>query len=124
MNFPNKQQGMSFSGWLLVIVVIGGMVSLGANLAPLYFDFSTIGAVLESMEREPGLNDKSEGELKALILKRLTMNNIRDFDIGHKMVIKKDSDRTNIDMQYESRVPLFGNLELVAKFEKHVLLRD
>jgi hypothetical protein len=76
------------------------------------------------MEREPGLVNKTVPDIKAMLIKRMKLNNIRDFDLDNRMVITRASDRITIDMKYEGRVPLAGNLDIVASFEKHVQLRD
>ena len=124
MKFPKKQQGLSVSGWLFLIVLIGGMVSLIAKLAPYYFDFNTVSAVLDTMSREQGMVDKTVPEIRTILVKRMKLNNIRDFDIDHRMTITRAADRTTIEMKYEARVPLAGNVDIVANFEKNVQLRD
>jgi len=124
MSFLKKQAGLSASGWMFLIVIIGGIVSLGAKLAPYYFDHTTVSTILEGMTNEPGLIEKRIPELDALIIKRLKLNNIRDFDLGNRMVMNRGSDRIIIDLNYEVRIPLVANLELLASFEKHVELRD
>jgi len=124
MNFPKQQRGMSGSGWLLLIVVLSGLVSVGAKLAPHYFDFNTISQVLDAMTREQGLVNRSVPDIKAQLVKRLKLNSIRDFDFENRMVIKRASDRIIIDMKYEVRVKLVANLALVSDFEKKVELRN
>jgi hypothetical protein len=124
MNNLKKQSGLSASGWIFLVLIIGGFVSIGAKLAPYYFDHTTVSTILKSMTNEPGLVDKRIPELDAMIVRRLKLNNIRDFDLGNRLVMKRGSDRIIIDLDYEVRIPLVSNLELVASFEEHVELRD
>ena len=124
MNLPGKQQGLSTSGWIFLILIIGGLTTLGMKLAPHYMDFNTITTLLDNMSREQGLVDKRASEIKAMITKRLKLNNIRDFGLDEKLTIKRASDRLIIELNYDAKVPIAGNLQLLATFAHKVELRD
>lgn len=124
MKARRSQQGLSLSGIIIVLLMAGAATSVGLKLVPFYMDFNTIGAFLDTMAQENGMVNKRTVELKAIITKRLKMNNIRDFKVEDRMTIKRAADRVIIDLDYEIREPVVYNISLLLSFKKKVELRD
>ena len=119
----NRQAG-NLGGWILAILMFGGLLSIGSQVVPLYLDHSTMSTLLDKMAAEPGVSLRGDGELRAMMKQRFKMNNIRDFDIEEHVVIKRTPQGTEVIMDYEVRLPLFFNLDLIAAFDKEAKLSD
>jgi hypothetical protein len=124
MNLPNKQQGMSASGWIFLILIIGGMTTIGMKLIPFYMDFGTVKTVLNDMSQEPGLVNKRLSVIEGMIVKKLKLNNIRDFGVKDRITLKRASDRVVIDVMYNEKIPVVANIQLLVSFDHRVELRD
>ena len=120
----NYSRGMGTGGWIFLIFVVGGVVTIGTKLAPLYLDHNTMSSILDGLASEQGIVDKRTDDIDDMIRKRFKMNNIRDFDFKKGMKITRPEDRVVVDLNYEVRVPLIGNVDLVAHFDHHTEMRN
>ena len=123
MNLRNHQHGASLAGWIVIILVFGSTISIGAKLAPLYFTHNTMSEVLDQMAAEDGLAFLGKRELYASLRKRFKINSIRDFAIEEKVEIERTANGTELRLVYEERLPLVHNVDLIASFSKIVELR-
>ena len=118
----NKQTG-GVGSWLFIILIFGGALSIAFKIIPLYMDHSTMSNVLDGMATEDGMAGKPRATLKSAITQKFKMNNIRDFSVKDNVEIKRTANGTEIIMDYEFRLKLVKNLDLIADFEKTVELR-
>ena len=123
MKFSNRQRGLGVAGWLILIVVFGGITTIGMKLVPLYLDHNTMSNIIDGVAAEPNIGNKRNIDIQEMIINRFKINNIRDFDWKKNLVIKRDSEGVKIILDYEARVPLAGNVDLMAKFYKEANIR-
>jgi hypothetical protein len=116
---PNKQKGMTAIGWLLVIAVVVIFALVGLKLIPVYFDGYKIAASMDSLASDQDARNKGPGEIKKLLLKRLDINMIYDIK-PEDIDITRSTNGYNVEIDYEPRVNLFGNLYFVVVFDKTV----
>lgn len=124
MNLPQYQRGLSMVGWMFLIMIIGSLITVGTKLAPLYIDHNTMANILDRLAEEKGMVVKRNVELTRIIKKRFKMNGIRTFDLKKNMSMKRPENRVIITLDYEVRLPLVYNVDLIASFEKQTVLRD
>ena len=74
---------------------------------------------MESLQNEPGITRKSKAEIRKLIGRRFDVNDVRELDPKLASIVQKSGVLT-VTMVYERRTSLFGNIDLVAKFNKEV----
>ncbi|MBI1421914.1 MAG: DUF4845 domain-containing protein [Gammaproteobacteria bacterium] len=119
MQGPGKQKGMTAIGWLLVIAVVAIFALAALKLIPVYIDTYKISDSMNSLVTDPEAHNKSAVELRRMLLKRLDINMIYDIkadDIG----INRSSKGYNVEIDYEPRIQLVGNLYFVVVFDKTV----
>ena len=119
----NRQTG-GVGSWLLIIIMFGGALSVAFKIIPLYMDHNTMSNILDSMATEDGLAGKPRTLLENSIQQKFKMNNIRDFPVKDNIEIKRTANGTEVIMDYEVRIKLIKNLDLIADFEKTVELRN
>ena len=119
----NRQTGNA-GGWILAILIFGGLMTVAATLVPVYLDHNTMSGLLDKMAEEPGLSNSGDTELRDLMKKRFKLNNIRDFDLEEHVDFERTKKGTEIVMDYEVRMKLIKNIDLIAAFDKKVLLRE
>lgn len=122
-SFPHKQRGVGFAGWLIIILLLGGVLSIGTKLVPVYLDNNTISDLMDKLSEEPDMSIKNKAEIFKILTNRLKLNNIRDFKVDENMDVVRTKDGTALVLNYEQRVPVAGNLDLIASFHKEVMLR-
>jgi hypothetical protein len=77
--------------------------------------------VLLSLEQEPLITKKSPGEVRKLIHRRLKVNGVYKMD-KDAIKISKKSGVTKVDISYETREHMVGNVDVVVSFSKQIEL--
>ena len=119
MQLKNKQKGLTGISIMMIVVVIAFAAAIFLKIMPVYFDAFKVGDVVSAMKDERGLGDKSNNEIASMILKRLDVNMVSDVTKEH-IFIEKTKNDVFIDVEYEVRKKMFGNLDVVISFKKSV----
>ena len=115
LNTLKYQAGMTGLGWLTVIALVLFFALLIVKLVPTYIEHYSIKTVLHSLEEEPLITQKTPKQVRELITKRLTINSVYDMD-PKAITITKESGVLTVDIAYEVRKPMFGNIDVVMSF--------
>jgi len=119
MRNPQKQKGMSAIGWILVAMVVGVFALVAIKLIPVYIQGYEIGSSMDAMAGDQSLHGKSPLDLKKALMRRLDINMI--YDIHEDDIdITRSGDGYDIEIDYEPRIQLFGNLYFVVVFDRTV----
>jgi hypothetical protein len=114
-----QQRGMTAIGWLIVLALIAFFTLITLRLAPLYMEFYKVVSVLESLQKEPGVTRKTKAEIRTLISRRFDVNDVSGVSAKQASIVPK-GDVLTVGINYERRVSVFGNIDVVAKFNKEV----
>ncbi|MES9811489.1 MAG: DUF4845 domain-containing protein [Candidatus Thiodiazotropha sp.] len=117
MQSLQKQKGLTFISWLVILVVAGFLVYVGIKITPVYIDHYAVKAALASVKNEPLSARKSKREIRNMILKRLDINSIRHINKDH-INIKRSGNTTTINVTYEERRPIVYNISLLMTFDE------
>ena len=118
---PKSQKGMTAIGWLLILMMVGVFALVGIKLIPVYLDGYKIASSMEALAADSSMHGKSPRELKTNLLKRLDINMVYDIK-GEDIDVARDQNGFSVEIDYEPRVPLFGNLYFVVVFDKTVVV--
>ena len=121
MQSRNKQQGLTFISWLLVLAMVGVFILVGIKITPVYMEHFAVKKTLESLKQEPLINRKSLREIRTMLMRRMDMNSIYDLT-KDEVIIKRSGGVTKITVAYEERRNIMGNLSLVMTFEDSIEL--
>ena len=116
-----KQNGMTAIGWMGVIALIFMFVLLILKLFPIYMDGFKVGSVLEGMGDERGVAAMSPVMISKTIMKRLDINMVSGVS-KEDIYIDKFKDAINVEIEYEIRENLVGNVDIVVHFQKSVTI--
>ena len=119
MQLKNKQKGLTGVSIMVILVVIAFVAIIFLKIMPVYFDAFKVGDVVSGMKEERGLADKTNNEITTMILKRLDVNMVSDVTKDN-IFIEKIKNEVLIDVEYEVRKQMFGNLDIVVSFKKSV----
>ncbi|MBL3824871.1 MULTISPECIES: DUF4845 domain-containing protein [Marinobacter] len=111
-----RQRGASALTMMVMVLFFGGLLTLVIKLGPAYLDDITIQEALESLDGTEGLSQMGPAQVRTLINKRLSVNNVRGFD-AKNISVDKDGDLVVINVDYEVRNNLFSNVDTVVHFK-------
>lgn len=111
-----KQSGASAIVIMIMVLFFGGLLTLVIKLGPAYLDDITIQEALESLDGTEDLSSMGPAQVRSLINKRLSVNNVRGFD-AKNITVEKDGDLVVINVDYEVRNNLFRNVDTVIHFQ-------
>ncbi len=111
-----RQSGASALVILIMVLFFGSLLSLLLKVGPAYMDDLTIQEALEGLDGTEGLSQMGPAQLRTLMNKRLSVNNVRGFD-AKDISIEKDGELVVINVDYEVRNNIFRNVDTVVHFQ-------
>lgn len=114
-----RQRGMTLLSIMIIIVFFAFVAITAVKIIPIYLDSYTVSDVVSSLKDERGLGDKSNKEIINLILKRLKLNQVSAVT-KNDIYIDKIKNTVLIDVEYETRKSLYGNLDVIVSFKHSV----
>lgn len=121
MNTVNKQRGISTIGLVMVLLLIGFFTLIILKVGPMYLENFSVTTSLDSLKNEPELASKTGLEIQNLLMKRLDINDVENVN-AKNIAITRPSTGVLVGVKYEVRKSLFGNIDVVGKFDESVEL--
>jgi len=120
MNTTRNQNGMSTLGMMTVALLIVFAAVTAMKLWSPYYDDLAVKTAVENMAKEDATRSMSPNEVLSTLNKRLYVNQVTlDKD---DVKIKKEDGIINIDVVYERRIPMYGNIDAMVKFNHHATI--
>lgn len=119
MQSKNKQKGLTGVSIIVLLVFFAFFAVALLKVMPIYFDSFKVGDVVSALKDERGLGERPNSQIVKMILKRLDVNMVSDVTKEH-IFIEKVKNEVLIDVEYEVRKPMFGNLDVILSFKKSV----
>ncbi len=111
----NSQRGSIYT--TLILVALFAMVILAAlKVVPAYIDDNTVTTTMNGMVERKELGEMSIAEIRSSLMRTLNTNRIIDFEASNVNLVREDG-KEFIDINYETRKPLFYNIEAVVVFK-------
>jgi hypothetical protein len=107
---------MSFPGMLAIAIMVGFFVMCGLKMGPSYFEYLTIRDVVTRVAAEYDPATDSIADIRRQLGNLFNTNQIRGLNPGDVEVFRRDG-KTYIDASYEARIPLFGKIDAVIRFD-------
>jgi hypothetical protein len=113
-----KQQGITFLGWVFLLVPIALVAYAGIRLAPVYLNYYRVmRSVSQVAEEARGDDTTSAASLRNSLAKRLDIESVEFPDLKD-FVIRRDGQQWVIEVNYEEPIPYLYNVSLLATFKK------
>ena len=116
----HRQQGMTFLGILVLVIVVGAWVYAGIRLVPKYLEYMRVASTLEKVRDE---YDSNPGTTEFMLRKAVE----RYFDIemveiisSNDLEIKREGGTFTMRAAYDDTVPLVYNISFLVQFDKTV----
>ena len=112
----SQQRGLTMISWIVVIVFLLFQAVIAMNVIPVYITDSSVKNIMQSLPTDVNARDASTKELKGLVSKKLSINNVYTVKPEH-IKVKKGRGENIVTIEYEPRGKLIGNLEYIVLFQ-------
>jgi hypothetical protein len=117
------QRGITFVGWLILLVPVALCVYAGIRITPVYLNYMKVTHTLESIKTEiPNETASAEG-IRGTIGKHFQIDSL-DYPDVKDLKITRDNGTWKIEANYEDQAPLFANISILITFDKIVKLKS
>lgn len=120
MHARDSQRGLTFISWLLVLAVGLFFVLTGLKLYPGYYEAFGVKTSLNGLANDSDLATLPKVQIWKRLEKRFDINGINARDIGKDALIVEYDKKTKkriIRLKYERRIPLYGNVDAMLRFD-------
>ncbi|TXG00937.1 DUF4845 domain-containing protein [Massilia arenae] len=107
----NKQGGLSLSGLIGALAIIGVAGIFAMRMVPAYIEYSAIKSGIAQVKSNGG----SIREMQQAFNRHTSINDVEAVR-GQDLVFTRDGEETQISFAYEKRLPLMGNVSLLIDF--------
>lgn len=114
-----KQQGAASAIFILVVIALCFFSFFTfLKVLPLYTQNWAVETVFENLKEEASQKEYSRQQINEMIQKRFNVNGVSE--LVEFVEVTGQGSKIIIDMEYERRVPLVSNIELVATFNHYI----
>jgi Domain of unknown function (DUF4845) len=120
MFMRSRQTGVTFIGWLILLVPIGIVAYAVIRFTPMYLNYMKVAQTLEQTAVEfKGEEQINPAAVRSALQRRFDVQSISYPEVKD-ISISRDSGQWAFDVNYEDVAKLFGGISLLVRFEKRV----
>jgi len=118
----SKQAGVTFIGWIILLIPVAICGYAGIRLAPVYLNYMKVAKTLEQLKSEIKGSDAGNATMiRNTIQKHFDIENV-DYPESKDIKITRDGSKWTVSAAYDDQAPLFANLFILVTFDKSVTL--
>lgn len=111
------QRGMTLMSFIVVLAVVGFAAYIGMKLFSMYSEYYSVRQALKGLQAEPGIAKQDPAKIKNLFFRRLNISYSENVKPEHVTLQRRqDGPGWDMEVNYEVRKELVGNLDVVGKF--------
>lgn len=119
----SRQAGITFIGWVVLLVPVAIIVLAGIKLLPIYMNhFKVVAALEQTADANRASEVLSPNAIRVELEKRFDIESIEQPEISSIIIERQDGDWVLI-AEYERVTRLMGNVFLTVRFDKRVVVR-
>jgi len=122
MNIRNRK-GLTLIGFLVVLVVVLFFAYAGMRVIPMYLEYQALISAMDKLKNDPAAKTMPAWRIKESISRSLWVSYSSNNITKDHMRISKKSDGINVRVAYEVREDFLGNIDIIASFDRTVVLR-
>jgi hypothetical protein len=122
MNIRNRK-GLTLIGFLVVLVVVLFFAYAGMRVIPMYLEYQALISAMDKLKNDPAAKTMPAWRIKESISRSLWVSYASNNITKDHMRISKKSDGINVRVAYEVREDFLGNIDIIASFDRSVVLR-
>ncbi len=115
----HSQRGITFIGWLFLLVPIAIVFYAGIRLSPVYLNYMRVAKALSQTVSEAKGESVNATTLRQALAKHFDIEGI-EHPTTKDIDIHRESEHWVAIADYEEVAPMFGNISLLVQFHKQV----
>ena len=121
MQSKGQQLGVTLSGLIMTLIVLGTLALFIMRLWPLYNEKMKVDQAMDHLAANPAAARMNKAEIVQAIMRQFDVSDVDRFDTPSlsKVVTvgkKRGTPIKIVMMEYEIRAPFFSNLDIVMKY--------
>lgn len=114
-----RQKGITLMSFVVVLVVVGFFALMAMKLFPMYNEYNSLKGVMNEFAAQPNSASFTPAQIQADLARRFNIAYVESVKKEHIKVVRAGRN-SQLNIAYEVRVPLLGNLDVVGKFDNTV----
>lgn len=111
-----QQSGITLIGFIIVLAVVGVFAYVGMKLVPMYSEYYSVKQALKGLATEPGIASQDAKRIEDLFFRRLYISYAENVKPENVQVKRGPEGGWVVNVAYELRKPMIGNLDVVGNF--------
>ena len=111
------QRGVTFLGWLFILLPMALVVYATIRLAPVYLEYMKIARTLEQVATEFQGEQPTAGQIRSAVGRRFDIEDVRVIR-PDEIKLQKEGSGFSIAVDYKDTVPYISNVSLQVAFKK------
>ncbi|HEV2702548.1 MAG TPA: DUF4845 domain-containing protein [Steroidobacteraceae bacterium] len=115
-----RQRGVTFIGWLILLIPVAVVGYVGIRLAPIYLNYMRVAHSVEATVAEEKSEDAATLTpllIRARLARHFDIESISFPDVKD-VSVTRDGTGWTIEAKFEDMAPVFGNISMVVDFDK------
>jgi Domain of unknown function (DUF4845) len=122
MSMRSKQAGVTFIGWIILLIPFAICIYAGIRLAPVYLNYMKVAKTLEQLKSEIKGSDPGNAALiRKTIQNHFDVESV-DYPEAKDIKVTRDGKNWVVSAAYDDQAPLFANMFILVTFDKSVTL--
>jgi hypothetical protein len=117
----SRQHGLTLMSFIIVLVVVAFFALVVMKLFPMYSEYNNLKGVMDAFASQPNSASMTPAQVHSDLNRRFNIAYVESVQKEHIKIIREGRE-TRLQIAYEVRKPLFGNLDVVGKFDRTVTL--
>ncbi|HUK02767.1 MAG TPA: DUF4845 domain-containing protein [Steroidobacteraceae bacterium] len=114
----HKQRGITFIGWLFLLIPVAIVVYAGIRVAPVYLNYIRVARSVEQVAAQFKSDEQPNVQsIRIALDKRFDIEEI-EYPKTSDITVKRDNGVWVIEAKYDDTAPLFANLWIGIGFDK------
>jgi hypothetical protein len=115
-----RQRGVTFVGWLVMIIPIALVAYAGMRVTPVYLNYLKVARALDATASNVRSDDSLNREaIRTTLIRHFEIDSI-EYPMANDVSIQREGKAWTLEAKYEDTAPLFANLSLLLSFDKVV----
>lgn len=115
-----QQHGLTMISWVFVLAILAFCGMFAFAVVPMYAENMYVVKALKSLaEPNNNFSEMSNAEINKRLQNFYMINNVRS-EGAQNIVIDRKSKNLLITIDYENRINLFYNIDIVTRFQNHL----
>lgn len=121
MRTQRRQSGITFLGFVIVLIVVAFFAYAAMKLVPIYSEYFGVVKSMKLMQAQPGIESKSIDEIRNLMNVQFDLQYVNEKDVPMKSItLITANGQRSLNVTYDVEVPFIYNVDLLVKFNKTV----